>query len=275
MKVKIIFLLIGILCLALLDSCKESSAFSGNNGEEPAIYSTPSNPQMLAVLYQQTAAEYRALCYQAFNVAQYQLDLRLKETHGAKKLSVVVDIDETILDNSPYEAKCILDDIYYPDGWEDWMNASSAKAIPGAMEFLQYAQSRGVEVFYVSNRKQEYFEQTLSNLRNLKFPFAMEDHLLLRRDESSKKGRRQRVSNNTSIVMLIGDNLLDFSEIFEGKTSSERFQATERLRDKFGTRFIVLPNAIYGDWLSVIHNSDNTLSPEEKKTFQRNALISY
>jgi len=275
MKNNLIFLFLGFLSLTLLESCKQSNAFSGNNGDEPEIPVPVESPAMMAVLYQQTAAEYRALCYQAFNVAQYQLDKRLMETHSMQKLSVVVDIDETMLDNSPYEAKCILDEIHYPEGWDEWMNTSAAKAVPGALEFLQYAQSRGVEVFYITNRKEKYFNQTLLNLQNLEFPFAKGDHLFLRRGESGKKERRSRVADQTSIVMLIGDNLNDFSEIFENKSIGERFSITDRLRDKFGNRFIVLPNAMYGEWVSAIYNFDNASSPGMKAELRKNALISF
>jgi 5'-nucleotidase (lipoprotein e(P4) family) len=152
------------------------------------------------------------------------------------------------------------------------MKKSSAKAVPGALEFLLYARAKGVEVFYVSNRKEKYFSETLQNLQKLGFPFALGDHLFLRREEKSKKGRRELVERNTSIVMLIGDNLADFSEVFETQNIEERLAITDRFRDKFGTRFIVLPNAIYGDWLDAIYGDDPEATPEVRAGQRKQAL---
>ena len=273
MRRNLSILLLITLSLLLGESCKQSVATSARNNDEPVVASIPENPEMLAVLYQQTAAEYRALCYQAFNVAEAQLDLRLKETHGMKAYSVVVDIDETMLDNSPYEARCIIDNFAYPEGWDEWMKEASARAVPGALDFLRYAQSRGVQVFYVSNRKEVYFNETLLNLQKLGFPFAQGDHLFLKRDESSKKERRRRIEEKTDVVMLIGDNLIDFSEVFESNNIDSRFAATDRFRDKFGTQFIVLPNAMYGDWLKAVYSSDPSADPGIKAEMRRNALI--
>lgn len=267
-----LLLLLGLMTLSLMESCKQSVATSSNNNREPEAAAPETNPEMLAVLYQQTAAEYRALCYQAFNVARYQLELKLKETHGMKTYSVIVDIDETMLDNSPYEAKCIVDDMSYPDGWDDWMKSASARAVPGALDFLKYVQSRGVQVFYVSNRDEKYSKQTLQNLQSLGFPFAQSDHLYLKTEERSKLPRRARIANATNVVMLIGDNLMDFSEMFENVNSDERCQITDRFSEKFGAEFIILPNAMYGDWLNSIYNYEKGLDDEVKAEMQKNAL---
>lgn len=272
MRNKLIVLFLGLITLSLIESCQESVALSSNNNREPEIAVPAANPEMLAVLYQRTAAEYRALCYQAFNTAQYQLELRLKEKHGMKKYSVIVDIDETMLDNSPYEANCILNELIYPEGWDEWVNSASAKAVPGALEFLRFAETRGIEVFYVSNREQKYFDKTMLNLQNLQFPFARPDHLMLKSGEGSKADRRGRISNSTDIVMLIGDNLIDFSEMFENQPVQTRNELTDRFRLKFGTEFIVLPNAMYGDWLNAVYYYDKMLDDEGKAEKQRSAL---
>lgn len=272
MRKNIILLLLGLMTLSILESCKESVALSSNNNKEPEIAAPATSPEMLAVLYQQSAAEYRALCYQAFNVAQYQLELRLKEKQGVKKYAVIVDIDETMLDNSPYQASCILNEMIYPEGWDEWVKSASARPVPGALEFLRFAESRGVEVFYVSNRKEKYFDKTMLNLQTLKFPFARPDHLFLETGDKSKAARRGRISNMADIVMLIGDNLNDFSELFENQTVQNRFELTDRFREKFGAEFIVLPNAMYGDWLNAIYNYDNMLDQDSKTAKQRSTL---
>lgn len=272
MKRTILMLLSGFALILLFNSCKPSTASSSNNAAEPEIVVPTENPQMYAVLYQQTAAEYRALCYQAFNLARMRLEVLVAQHRSAKKLSVVVDIDETMLDNSPYEAWAIINNQAYPDGWDEWMKKSDAKAVPGALDFVKFAQSKGVEVFYITNRKEKYMKETMENLQKLGFPFAKGDHLFFRREESSKKGRRDMVGSQTEIVMLIGDNLADFSEIFEKMDLQQRNDITDRMKEKFGSRFIVLPNAIYGDWLSALYKYDNALTPEQKSTAIKEAL---
>ena len=268
-------LLLALFSLSSLESCKQSVATSSRNNAEPQLpaVSVEENPQMYAVLYQQTAAEYRALCYQAFNIARIQLDRLVKETHNMKTNSVIVDIDETMLDNSPYEARCILDGTSYPEGWDEWVNEGSARAVPGALDFLRYAQSQGVRVFYISNRKERNLDVTLDNMKKLGFPFAQQDHMYLKRDESSKKTRRAQVEDRTNVLMLIGDNLADFSDLFERTTLEQRNQLTDKFRNDFGSRFIVIPNAIYGDWLMALYADNPEASPEEKSEMRKKALL--
>lgn len=275
MKKSLLIVILGLLSLVTIESCKESSAFSGNNAKEPEINAPVEHLEEMAVLYQQTAAEYRALCYQAFNLARYQLDNLTARHMSDKKMSVVVDIDETILDNSPYEAKAILEGFSYPEGWDQWVKSATATAVPGALDFVKYAKTKEVEVFYVTNRSEKHNKETLENLQKLGFPFAAGDHLFMKRDVSSKKARRAQIANNTEIILLIGDNLADFSEVFDKASIQQRNDMTDRFSDKFGSKFIVLPNPIYGDWLSAIYKYDNALTPEQKSTLRRELLKSY
>lgn len=261
------------LIIVLFQNCKNSTAFNKQDGTDPEIFS--SDHLTMATLYQQKAAEYRALCYQAFNVAKYQLDQNLRIAGLQRQQAVILDIDETVLDNSPHEAKCILNDALYPTYWEEWMNASSAKPVPGVMEFLEYAKSKGIQIYYITNRKEKYREQTLKNLKDLGFPNAENEYLMLKTDESSKKARRDLVSQTNKIILLIGDNLNDFSEVFEKKSVAERFAVTDEMRTEFGTRFIVLPNAMYGEWEGAIYNYDYSLSNKQKDEARRNALKSF
>ena len=257
----------------LFQSCKDSSAFNKQSGDEPVLAS--SNHLTMAVLYQQTAAEYRALCYQAFNIAKYQLDQNLRIMGLQKQQAIVLDIDETVLDNSPYEAKCILENVNYPDYWDEWMNASSAKAIPGVLDFLEYAESQSIEIYYITNRNEKYRDQTLKNLKMLGFPNAENKYLMLKTDESSKKDRRDLVSEKNKIIMLIGDNLNDFSEVFEKKSISERFELTDKNQQEFGKRFIVLPNAMYGEWEGALYNFDYSQSTSQKNELRMKHLSDF
>lgn len=210
-----------------------------------------SHPAIYATLFQQQAAEYRALCYQAFNVARLRLDQQPDKTRE-KPLAVILDIDETVLDNSPYQAGAILGRFEYPERWAEWMEMASARPVPGALEFLLYAGGKGVEVFYVTNRREIFRAATLENLVNEGFPFADDEHLLMRTESNDKEERREKVMAGFHVVLLIGDNLGDFSSVFESTDVTVRSGLTDEHREAFGERFIVLPNTIYGSWLDVL-----------------------
>jgi len=262
MKKYLFFIVLFGISITIFQSCKDTSAFNKPDNEDPELAS--SDHLTMAVLYQQTAAEYRALCYQAFNVAKYQLDQSTKIMGLQKQQAIVLDIDETVLDNSPHEAKCILNNTFYPAYWEEWMNTSDAKAVPGVLDFLKYAESKKIEIYYITNRKEKYREQTLKNLKALGFPNAENKYLMLKTDESSKKTRRDIVSKTNKIVLLIGDNLNDFSEVFEKKSIVDRFKVTDEMKTEFGKHFIVLPNAMYGEWEGALYNYDYSQTSSQK-----------
>ena len=215
-------------------------------------YKNDNDYKIQAQVWTQNSAEYRALCYQAFNAAKMNLDaLFFFEKEYDKPLAIIADVDETVLDNSPYDGKLILNNTAYNrESWVEWGNLEIAKAIPGSLEFLIYASEKNVEIFYISNRYSEQLEATVNNLKKLGFPDAKESNVLLRGDTRSKSERRKSVSDNYEVIMLIGDNLSDFNDEFEKKISKERTNYTDELSNDFGTRLIVLPNPNYGDWES-------------------------
>src|SRR5690606_18020222 len=117
----------------------------------------------------------------------------------------------------------------YPKGWTEWVKESRAEAIPGALEFLKYAASKGVDVFYVTNRKDEEKEATIRNLKKLGFPNSTERFVMTRSKESSKEPRRNEIEKTHEIVLLAGDNLNDFTDDFEKKNVRQRMSAVDRL----------------------------------------------
>lgn len=124
---------------------------------------------LVATLFHQKAAECRALSYQAYNIARLILDNELRRMSLTKKLAVIVDVDETVLDNSPFQVKIILEKTQYPEYWNEWCELAQAKALPGAVEFLNYAKSKGVEVFYITNRKENFKKKPLKILKQKVF----------------------------------------------------------------------------------------------------------
>jgi 5'-nucleotidase (lipoprotein e(P4) family) len=265
-----------ILLFILLSGCQASKMGASQHG--PAVEIPVREHSVQSVLWQQLSAEYKALCYQAFNIAKLQLDETLLQRNGdGKPLAIITDIDETLIDNSPYNAKMIeTDQEYSKESWIEWGLLEQATAVPGALAFLKYAESKGVQVFYISNRYAIQDKETKANLRKLGFPFIDEQHFLLREKSSGKEERRQIVTKEHRVVMLLGDNLSDFVDLFDGKPTAERNNIVEDLKYKFGTEFIVLPNPMYGDWETKgLYEGNYNWSPAQKDSLRRAKLISY
>ncbi|MBO9561992.1 MAG: 5'-nucleotidase, lipoprotein e(P4) family [Niastella sp.] len=228
------------------------------------------------VLFQQTAAEYRALCYQAFNLAHLRLQEIPKRKLRKKKLAIVTDLDETILDNSYSEAQLIKQGKEYSSqAWKQWTSRSVATALPGAVAFLQAAKQKGLSIFYISNRDTSEITSTLLNLQQLQLPDADTAHMLFLLNTSSKEARRQKVMAEYEIVMLLGDNLTDFTTAFEKKPIDIRREEADRIKDEWGRKFIVLPNAIYGEWENALYDYERNLTPAQKEAKRQARLTGY
>jgi len=233
------------------------SACSTHVSQSPLVDQSPKQVvipgKLFASVFVQKAAEYKALCYQAYNIARLRVDHYSPQSE--KPLAIITDLDETALDNSPYEVKQTLQGKdFEPQSWTDWVSRGIADTLAGSVSFFNYAASRGYEVFYVTNRVEREFEGTLANLKRYGFPYADSDHLIVKKNVSSKEARRQAISQTHEIVMLIGDNLSDFSSIFDKKTMEERDRNTRASASEFGDKFIVLPNTSYGDWEPALYH---------------------
>lgn len=203
-------------------------------------------------LWQQRAAEYKALCIQAYNIAAQRVEVMSRQ-QTLRPRAIVTDIDETILDNSPFSAKTALaGKAYSQQAWEEWTALAAADTVPGALTFFKDAAAKGFTIYYITNRLEKERAATLKNLQRWGFPFADNDHLILSDGNSNKTSRRAAVAQKFEIAMLVGDNLGDFAEAFYKKPPAERDAAVMQLQAEFGERFIVLPNVMYGDWLSAL-----------------------
>ena len=233
---------------------------------------------MQSVLWQQTSGEYRALCYQAFNIAQLRFDQYLSDENlKGKKLAIITDIDETVLDNSPFEVKLIeKGEPYTEQEWENWVNLASAKAVPGATEFLKYVESKNVEIFYISNRETSAVAVTIANMKSVNFPYADSTHVLFKTDDSAKKDRFDKIAEDYTILLFIGDNLGDFSSDFRVPSIEKRNKLTDSLSNHFGNNFIVLPNPMYGDWETKgVYKGKYDWTSEQMDSIRKAALTGY
>lgn len=197
--------------------------------------------------WQKNAAEYKALCIQAYNIAQSRID-EVLQWENEKPLAIIADIDETVLNNRPYNEMLIEKKLPFTQKtWSEWVNSKKATPIPGARSFFQYAHARGVEIIYISNRRVENYTPTKENLIALGFPFDQDTQMLLRDQHKSKEERRKQL-DDFNVVLLLGDNLADFDARFDIGTNEARSAAVDQTAAAFGTKFILFPNLIYGTW---------------------------
>lgn len=205
----------------------------------------PQEPFYKGTLYFQQSAEVKALYYQAYNMASRELKSLTKKSK--KKYCVVLDVDETVIDNSPYQGWLHKNKKTYTDEtWDRWVMKKEGEALPGAVEFISLAQKLGVKPLLITNRKEHLIDATFENLKSIGV-HVTRDQLAGRGKIHSKEARRVEYSKGCEIAMLVGDVLSDFSAVFEG-THEERIQNLQKYKDQFGKKFFILPNPMYGDW---------------------------
>ena len=243
-----------------------------------------------STLWVQNAAEYDAITMQTYATAMRTLPLTLEDSFWTASLNqeedddfmslppaIILDIDETVLDNSPFQARMIKKDKDFNiEDWNAWCNEANAAAIPGAVEFTNLAVDRGVTLFYVSNRGYEVEEATRKNLIEEGFPVSGSmDNIMTNGEEpgwnSSKIERRKQVEENYRVLMIIGDDLNDFLPA-KDITQKKRAALVDEYSDYFGRRWFILPNPVYGSWEQALFDFEDDLSKEEKEKILRQRL---
>ncbi|PYN41020.1 MAG: 5-nucleotide phosphatase, partial [Candidatus Rokuibacteriota bacterium] len=237
----------------------------------------------------QRSVEYKASALTAFALARIRLDQALadpnwtgapKEQAGAYQSlppAVILDIDETILDNSGYQAWMALKGTTFdPKTWNAYVNTVTSLPIPGALEFAQYADSKGVKVFYVTNRTAEEEPATRKNLEKFGFPMGGNaDTMLMTRKQpewgSAKGTRRAHVARSYRVLLNVGDNFGDFVDEFRGN-EAERLKVLEQHKDRWGREWIMIANPSYGSFESAPFGHDFKLPEGEKRKLKRGAL---
>lgn len=261
------------IVLILFCSCATSVPTTSTNEEARVELSKQLGN---AVLWYQRAAEMQLAYEQAYAYARILLDRKLQQGSGEKPPAVVLDIDETVLDNSPYEAMLIKQGkVYEISTWNTWVELATAEALPGAKDFVQYAADRGVEVYYISNRSVALLKPTLENLKKLEFPYAYESHVLLKEATSDKTSRRNKVRQNHEILLFVGDNLADYSHEFADRDKNMGKDLVEKMKSELLNNFIMLPNPMYGEWEGAIYGNNYGLSDEMKLQKREQALKDY
>lgn len=208
----------------------------------------------MAVAWKQTAAEYDALYIQGFNIAKMHVDRAARD--GRRKLAVISDLDDTVLDTRDYWREVIAADKQFFDDamWDAWVPKNRAKATPGALEFLQYCRDSNVEVFYITNRDQgaKTIDLALGNMKAAGLPFADADHLSVITDSSDKEPSQRAIAGSHDVVIFLGDNLNDFRRHYYLTEVEARRKRLALDRAEFGRRFILFPNPTDGHWVRAV-----------------------
>lgn len=255
----------------LLAACAATPPRPDAAGTPAAAELPRGHDNLNATIWMQSAAEYEAAVRGNYAAALAQLDEALADPRWnalppeersdgfeSRPPAIVVDADETMIDNSAFQARGVRDGVGYDHArWVAWVNERRARALPGAVEFARAVAGRGVTVYFVTNREAPAeAEATLANLRALGFPVAADGSNLLMRGDAraparDKRERRRWVGARHRVVMMLGDNLGDFLE--GASTSLEARQAMMApYADWWGRRWFMLPNPSYGSWESAL-----------------------
>lgn len=237
-----------------------------------------------ATLWMQTSAEYRANCMQAFALATLRLDEAMADTNwtasleqqelvaqqglklDALPMAVIVDVDETVLDNGDYQGWLVHSgEGFDPATWSRWCAQRRALAIDGALEFCKHADARGVRVFYLTNRNITEEADTRANLEALGFPVAKDAMLCQAKGDKGKTARRLKVARTHRILLLVGDAGGDFDDGFETGRADQRVALARKHAARWGRDWIVLPNPAYGKWESVLTGGEATADARRAK----------
>jgi len=243
---------------------------------------------MLAVLYAQSSAEYEANNLQTFAGAKLALEKALvnknwtaaieqKEDFSEKPPAVILDIDETVLNNIPFQARAIIKGESYPNGWVEWMLEEASTSVAGVYEFLKYADSKGIKIFYVTNRIAIAEEATRNNLKKLGLPFDTDRDVLLMKNEngwtSDKVSRRELIAQDYRILLLIGDQLGDFISLDEATAGMDsRKEIAAKYEEMWGKKWFMITNPIYGRWEASIYNNEYPDTESELMQMRLKAL---
>lgn len=242
-----------------------------------------------ATLWVQNAAEYDALAIQAYRAAETYVGQALRDSAWTASVeqaggefshlpaAVILDIDETVLDNSPFQARMIEHNSNFdPAAWNEWVLEARAEAVPGALSFTRKADSLGIRVFYLSNRDTETEAATRNNLEKLGFPVSEETDVVLLKGEqpgwtSAKTERRKLITGRYRVLMIFGDDLNDFISA-KNISQEKRDEIVRRHATLLSRKWFVLPNPVYGSWDQALFEFQNGLSEEEKKLIRQDKL---
>ena len=257
--------------------CLPVAAFLSGCATTESPGTVNANDNMDAVLWVQSSTEYAAAAAGTYAAATAALP-GLVQADSGRGLAVVLDIDETVLDNSRYQGELVENNASYNSAsWDQWIERRDADAVPGVVDFIRASQAQGLHVAFITNRACRkrpdsaddcpQKEDTLANLEDIGID-AKSTTLFLRGEvppeeclplltgaeqaagvwSSDKTSRRACVGIDHDIAMLFGDQLGDFTEIDEDSSTASAHATAARFEEHWGKTWFMLPNPTYGDW---------------------------
>ncbi len=236
-----------------------------------------------SVLWMQTSVEYQMSVTQAYRLAEVMVDRALTDpgwtaipeqtnARDLRKTAVIFDLDETVLDNLAFQGQLLLDNVpFSPSLWKNWQTTGSPTLLPGAGRFIRRLQELHVDIFYITNRDDAHADETIKLLRGLGLPVDADGANLLSKNKpptkgSDKRSRREIVAKTHRVLLLLGDDLNDFISGVHGTEAT--LEGRDRIADAhegfWGTKWIIIPNPIYGSWERVLYGFDSKLSHQKK-----------
>jgi len=247
---------------------------------------------LLAALWTQRSVEYKGNALTVYALAKFRLDQALadkswtaapveqKGNFANLPPAIVLDVDETVLDNSLYQVWMMKNGkTFSTKTWNEFCDAEVSRAIPGAVELTRYADSKGVKVFYVTNRGVEVEKSTRSNMDRLGFPMGGNVDTFLMQNErpdwgSAKGTRRAVIAKDYRILLSFGDNFGDFDDRYRS-SEAERLKAFEENKERWGREWLVIANPTYGSFDTAPYGHDFKKPLEEQRKAKWDVLESW
>jgi 5'-nucleotidase (lipoprotein e(P4) family) len=234
------------------------------------------NNLMMAMAWKQTAAEFRALYHQGFNIARMRVEIALAQKQDdSAPLAIISDVDETLLLANDYWGYLITQgqDFFDDASWDRWIEENRAVASPGALEFLNFCVSNSVEIFYVTNRDQgeTTVQLAIENLNAVGFPLVDTEHLRVLRESSNKELVQQQIREDYEVIALLGDNLNDFARRYYSTDVDQRISLMEQDKDRYGRDYILFPNPTDGHWIRAIFGESEPAGSDENRGILKDA----
>lgn len=247
---------------------------------------------LLATLWTQRAVEYKANALTVYALARLRLDEALVDRNWTAAPAeqqgdfqnlppaLVLDVDETLLDNSKYQVWMMrTNQSFSTKSWNQFCAAQISAAIPGAVEFTKYAESKGVKVFYVTNRGVETEKDTRENMAKLGFPLGGNVDTFLMQGEKpdwtgAKSTRRAAIARDYRVLLNIGDNLGDFDDRYRS-SEAERMKAFEAGMPYWGKQWLMLSNPTYGSFDTAPYGHDFKKPRDQQRKAKWDVLESW
>jgi len=234
--------------VATAGACTTATVPAAQQSAAPAPAAQPQLPT--GIRWFAAAAEQRAAYVQAYRLATSTIE-HAAQGRPAGSWGVILDADETTIDNSPYEIQQARLGVPYDSAtWDAWVKRGAARALPGVVDFTTRVHALGGHVVIVTNRDQPYCDVTRENIIRVGVPA---DEVLCRTDrangskdprfEAVQRGAAPSILPPMDVLMWVGDNIQDFPHLAQSIRT-----APDSALAGFGDRYIVLPNPMYGSW---------------------------